>query len=132
MQPHIAGQTFRLSRQQAENLLLYPELLARVMDELRYALEQRVKGAGGRVDSHIDVMIIAEMLYLTPDEDDEVPEPPRHDVKIIGGDYDMVMQCTCDWQFIIDTPRAKDAVSIEMLNSIIDHHRAHPQERQDG
>jgi hypothetical protein len=65
----IVGQAVRLSREQAENLIRYPELLARTIDMLRAQLDYRIDRLTGTSGEFIDVMILAETVILTDEED---------------------------------------------------------------
>ena len=71
MNARIAAQTVMVSREQAENLAHYPELLARMVEMVSTALHQRVADLTGHPDEFITVMIAAEVRFLTEDGDQE-------------------------------------------------------------
>lgn len=71
MIPQVAAQGLSLSQQQAENLLLYPELLARTVDMLRDALAHRVSQMNGEPGEFIEIRIFAERIVLLPEEEDK-------------------------------------------------------------
>lgn len=69
MNRRIAAQAATMSREQAENLGRYPELLARMVDILSQQLHARVADLKGVPGEYLDVMIVAEVRYLDPEDD---------------------------------------------------------------
>jgi hypothetical protein len=64
----IAAGGVRITREQAHDLLAYPELLARMVDVLTQQIEHTVAQGNGTPEEFITFAIYGETVYLTGEE----------------------------------------------------------------
>lgn len=68
MASRVAAGGVRVTREQAHNLLLYPELLTRMVDMLTQSIEHRIEDAKGMPDEYVTFNIIGETMYIIEEE----------------------------------------------------------------
>lgn len=60
----VAGYVAHLSAEQAENLIRWPELLASLVDQIRFGLDQQAEKMNGTPGEFIEVRVIAERVVV--------------------------------------------------------------------